>query len=133
MRIAIALALAWLASCATEPTEMAQATQGAVLAPALTKKGPTTASLTFKRDTGISNAACSFRLFIDGAAFADLRTGEFATIHVPPGEHIIGARSNGICFAGNAEMQVNAKTGDVRVYRVSVTSGGSLALQPTAF
>jgi hypothetical protein len=128
--------LAVLAGCATEPMATSEARpvpQDRILAAKLINPTPGSASLILKRDTGLNNAACNFRLFIDGQAFADIDTGEKIQIHPQPGEHILGARSNGICFAGNAESVTTLVAGQTRTYRVSVGSGGELKIQPTAF
>lgn len=128
--------LAALVGCATEPVATNAARpvpEERILAANLTKPQPGFASLILKRDTGLNNTACNFRLFIDGQAFADIDTGEKVQIHTQPGEHIIGARSNGICFAGNAESSTTLKEGQTRVYRISVGSAGELSIQPTAF
>jgi hypothetical protein len=137
IRIAFAsMLLVGISGCATEPMATNAATlipSSRVLSPELTRSTPGMASLVLKRDIGLNNAACNFRLFIDGRAFADIGTGEKIQIHTLPGEHIIGAMSNGICFAGNAEAAITLAAGQTRIYRVSVGSGGELKLQPTAF
>lgn len=134
--IACTAALAAVAGCATEPMETSAASpvpSSRILAANLTAPVPGSGSLIFKRDTGLNNGACSFRLFIDGQPFADIDTGEKVQIHPQPGEHILGARSNGICFAGNAEASTTLLAGQIRTFRVSVGSGGELKIQPTAF
>jgi hypothetical protein len=128
--------LAALIGCATEPvaTSAAQPVPNdRILLSKLTSPTPGSGSLIFKRDTGLNNSACNFRLFLDGQPFADIDTGEKVQIHPQAGEHIIGARSNGICFAGNAESVTTLEPGQTRTYRVSVGSGGELKIQPTAF
>jgi hypothetical protein len=135
MTIAGAL-LVTIVGCATEPMATSEAKpvpQDRILAAQLINPTSGSASLIFKRDTGLNNAACNFRLFIDGQPFADIDTGEKVQIHPAPGEHILGARSNGICFAGNAEAITTLAAGQTRTYRVSVGSGGELKIQPTAF
>jgi hypothetical protein len=125
-----------ISGCATEPVPTNAASPippARVLAAGMTKPKDGSASLILKRDTGLNNGACTFRLSIDGQPFADIDAGEKIEIHTLPGEHILGARSNGICFAGNAETVTAVKTGQTRTFRVSVGSGGELKIQPTAF
>jgi hypothetical protein len=104
-----------------------------LLAADLAKPVPGSGTLIVKRDSGLSNGACNFRLFIDGRPFADIGTSERVQIHAPAGEHIIGARANGICFAGNAEAMTTLAAGQTKTFRVGVGSGGEIRLQPTAF
>lgn len=125
-----------LSGCATEvvSTRDASSVPGdRILAPAMLRPMSGAASLILKRDSGMNNAACNFRLFVNGKPFADIGTSEKVQIFVPPGEHILGAESNGICLAGNAETTTVVTAGQVRTYRVSVGSGGELKVQPTAF
>ena len=130
----LALATALLAGCATQAVPVSEATvTKSVLNSELTKKVSGYGALVFKRDSGWNNGACSFRLYVNGGPFADLGMSEMVTIYLPPGEHIVGARANGICFAGDAEMTVAVKPDQMRSYRVSVDAGGALKLQPTAF
>lgn len=136
-KILLTAVLLLLASgCATEPMATSAATPiplNRMLAVDLTRPTPGSASLILKRDGGMNNGACNFRLFVDGRSFADIGTGEKIQIHVAPGEHILGARANGICQAGNAEAATSLVVGQTRTYRVSVGAGGELKLQPTAF
>lgn len=136
-RIALVSALLiGISGCATEPVPTNAASPvpaNRVLNAGMTKPKDGSAMLILKRDTGLNNGACTFRLSIDGQPFADIDVGEKVEIHTPPGEHILGARSNGICFAGNAETATSVKTGQSRTFRVSVGSGGELKIQPTAF
>lgn len=137
MRLAIlSAALLILSGCATEvvPTQEASSVpRERILAPDLVRPSTESGSVILKRDTGLNNAACNFRLFLDGQAFADIGTSEKVQIYARPGEHILGAETNGICFAGNAETTTSLIAGQTRIYRVSVGSGGELKLQPTAF
>lgn len=132
----IAALLLSISGCATEPMATSAAApvpQTRMLAADLARPTVGSASLIMKRDSGLNNVACNFRLFVDGRPFADIAAGEKVQIHVPAGEHILGARSNGICLAGNAETVTTLAGGQTRTYRVSVGAGGELKLQPTAF
>lgn len=132
----IAVLLLGLAGCATEPMATSAAApvpSSRLLAADLFKPKPGSGTLILKRDSGLSNAACNFRLFVDGQSFADIGTGEKVQIHLAPGEHILGAQANGICFAGNAEATAILAAGQTKTFRVGVGSGGEIRLQPTAF
>jgi hypothetical protein len=125
-----------ISGCATEP----MTTSVGALVPAnrifvaeLAKPATGKASVVVKRDTGFMGGGCEFRLFVDGKPFADIGYGEKVQIHLQPGEHILGARSNGICMAGDAESATVLVAGQTRMYRIGIGSGGELRLQPTAF
>lgn len=137
IRLSIAIgSLLILSGCATEVV----ATQNAspvptdrILLPNLVRPETGSASFILKRDSGLNNVACNFRLSLDGRPFADIASSEKVQIYTAPGEHILGAETNGICLAGNAETSTTVADKQTKVYRVSVGAGGELKLQPTAF
>lgn len=126
---------ALLTGCATSavPTsETAVVPPGRVLSSAFAKKAAGHATLHVKRDSGWSNAACSFRVYVNGSPQVDLRTGESFAMYLPPGEYILGA-TPGFCGAGDAETSVTLKANEVKSYRVGVDAGGAMRVSPTAF
>ncbi len=136
MRLAIVSVTFILSGCASEavPTQAATPVpQDRILAPKLLASSSGSASLILKRDSGLNNIACNFRLSLDGRPFADISTSEKVQIYTEPGEHIIGAEANGICLAGNAETSTTVGHNQTKIYRVSVGSAGELKLQPTAY
>lgn len=130
---ALAVLVASLAGCATTPIPSSEAEPAsAILNPALTRSAPGKVAQTFKRDPGFMAGACAFRLYVNGAPFAELRAGQIVTAYLDPGEYIIGATS-GFCGSGNAEMQIVVKPGAPKTYRVSVDAGSAVRIGPTAF
>jgi hypothetical protein len=121
-----------LVGCATTSTPLGEATQGTVLAGAMTKPTPGAVPVTVRRDQGMMGAACSQRVAVNGVAVADLRSGQWVTFYVQPGRHILGARPNGLCGGGDAETDVNVQPGMPMAYRISSDQAGSIRLQPTA-
>ncbi|WP_218511224.1 DUF2846 domain-containing protein [Variovorax sp. dw_308] len=99
----------------------------------MSKSAPGTVPVTFKRDSGLMGGACSQRLYVNGSPIADLRAGQFVVIYLQPGQHIVGARPNGVCGGGDAEAEITVREGQARSYRISSDQGGSLKIQPTAF
>jgi hypothetical protein len=132
-RLLLALAVA---GCATEPVPTSQAAPvppSRFYAQHLSAKGPNTGAVIIKRDSGLAAAACAVGVYLNGNLVADLRTSEMVLLHLPAGEHIAGTRSSGICFSGNSESQVIVRSGETRTYRISIDTGGTSRISPTAF
>ena len=121
-----------LAGCATTVTPTSEAAQGTVLN-GFGKSAPGTVPVVLKRDNGLMGGACSHGLYVDGAAVANLRAGQLVTVYLRPGPHIIGARPNGICGGGDAEVEITVREGRSNSVRVGSDQSGSLRIQPTAF
>ena len=121
-----------LTGCATTSTPVGEATQGTVLAGAMTKPSMGAVPVTVRRDQGMMGAACSQRVAVNGTAVADLRSGQSVTFYVQPGRHILGARPNGLCGGGDAETDLNVQPDMPMAYRISSDQSGSIRLQPTA-
>lgn len=129
---AVAAAMVTLSGCATTVTPTSEASQGNALN-GYGKSAPGTVPVTIKRDSGFMGAACSHGLYVDGAAVANLSAGQLVTIYLRPGPHIVGARPNGICGGGDAEVEITVREGRSNSVRVGSDQGGSLRIQPTAF
>lgn len=134
--ILVALPLIILAGCATSPVSNSEALSipsERVLSSQLTKEGPGTVRLTVKRDTGMMGAACAHKLYLDGTHVALIRLGEKITLHVQPGNHVIGAAPSGICGGGTAENEANMKFGEPKTFRISSGQDGTIKISATAF
>lgn len=125
-----------LAGCATQPMSNNEATRvpaERVAKPALTVAQAGTGSIVVKRDSGLAGSACTFRLFIDGEAFADISHRELIQIYLPPGEYILSAKGLNVCGAGTIETALKLDTEQVRTYRIAFGAGMDAQLLPTAF
>jgi hypothetical protein len=85
-----------------------------------------------KRDRGLQGSACATRVYLNGIAVADLRVGVKVTLHVSPGNHIIGTEALGICYSGSREVAVEVNSGEIKPFRISFL-WSDFVLQPTAF
>lgn len=92
---------------------------------------PGTVALVIKRDSGFVGAGCNAKVFVNGSAVADLATSEKIVVHLPPGQHMLGARHN--CMGDFAELAVVVQPSAPRSYRISTGANGAFALQQTAF
>lgn len=88
--------------------------------------------MTVKRDDSFS-IPCSTRVFIDGAAAADIYKTEKAVLYLSPGDHIISARTNGICGSGTAEVRASFKPDEKLNFRITYSMNGEVGIAPTAF
>lgn len=139
MRVNLAIVLATclaLAGCATEPVSTADARPvpaDRIHSAAYSKQAPDSGTVLIKRDSGMMAAACAVQVFINGSLIAELRTSEMLVLYMPPGEHIAGTRSSGICYSGNSEAPIVVKPRETRAYRLSIDAGGTSRIGPTAF
>ncbi|HHX8265426.1 TPA: hypothetical protein ACVOYJ_003770 [Vibrio diabolicus] len=128
--------LAFLSGCATTPVSIGNAHQisnSELLTEKFSNETNKTASLVIKRDKGFMGSACASRIYINGIAFADLDTSEYAVANVPAGRHIISAQPNGICAGGLSEIEAVLVSGEQRTYRVGMGTNGDYFIVPTAF
>ncbi len=129
-------AIVCASGCATDPVPTNAATpipQNRIIKAGLTKAEPGTGSIIVKRDSGLNSVVCTFRLYLNGAPFADIDTGEKVQIYVKPGDYIVGSAGSGLCYTGHAEASFSLAAGQTRVYRVGSAPSGEIKLQPTAF
>jgi len=132
------LALLALGACTTSPVSVNEAKAVTPLAYQAAPNEPY-ATVTVVRDSGFEGSACSLGLFVDGKVSAILDTSQKATLYIPVGEHIVGASSvgAGLCgaFTSNIIREISAmfKGGEMRQYRMGVSTSGDIILQPTAF
>lgn len=135
-RLVGALLTAILAGCATQPLSDAEATAvqaQAILAADLTTPQAGRQPVTIKRDSGASAGACSTRVFVNGRPAADIRASEKVIVYLPPGDHMFGARANGICAGGMVETRISLRPGARQSLRVGYGSSGEFFIAPTAF
>lgn len=124
-----ALALSFLAGCATSPVPSGQADP--VPSSRLfghQKQGSSDAILIVTRDKGFVGGGCNTTISIDGQKAAEIGTGETARFFVPAGEHIISASS---CGSGLKEREATLKSGSTKKFRISIDSSMSMDLSPT--
>jgi hypothetical protein len=69
---------------------------------------------------------------INAKPVGDLRTSQFVTVHLPPGEYIATVKT-GVCGGGDSSVSVTMTTGATKTYRVGMSSGGDLKIEPAAF
>lgn len=136
MHLVLIPALLMLTACATQPVSTMNADpvpQSRIISTQYTQKAPDKGTLLVKRDSGWNTSACSVRVFVSGAAVADVRTGEKVYIYLPPGDYNIGARANGICAGGLVETAVTIEQGQTDTLRISYGSSGEFKISPTSF
>ncbi len=63
----------------------------------------------------------------------DLDTSEKFEFYLPAGDHVLGAKPNGICGGGTSGVEVVIAENRTKVYRVSIGQGGDIHIQPSAF
>ncbi|MGF6492081.1 hypothetical protein ABIE56_000234 [Luteibacter sp. 621] len=136
--IIVAASLVALTACTTKPPrpdQLRRPTDDRLLAFQAPSDGD--ASVTVTRDVGALMSACYIAVFVDGMPAAKLATGEAATLHVPAGEHIIGAWNTGSGLCGyregkdRREQSTVLRPGDAKRYRVTVNQGSGIELSPT--
>ncbi len=133
-----ALALtALLSACATQPVDSSQARAvppSNMLSAQQLSPGPGTGKLIVTRDSGLMGAACSTRIYVDGEPIIDLDTSEKFEFYLPVGDHVLGARANGIfCGGGSSGVEVTIAENRTKIYRVSSGQSGDIIIQPSAF
>lgn len=91
-----------------------------------------TLPIVITRDSGLGASACATAISIDGAVAAYIRQGEVVTLHVPPGQIIVGAEPAGICPGNLTEVDATIGRGKPAHFRVSIGPGGYPVIQRTA-
>ncbi len=132
---AIALSVS---ACATKPPRLAQLRTpppDRLLAYQSVSDGDSTVQVV--RDIGSMGSACYHAVFVDGKVAAKLATGEVATFHVPPGEHVLGTwtTGSGLCGfregADRRETSVILKPGEMRKFRLTIVPDAGPSINPT--
>jgi len=129
--IVIVFAPVILSGCATHPVTTSQATATKATKWGSPKEGYGT--LIVKRDSGFLGKACSAGVYVDGERVGSLGTSEKVTVYLPPGEHLIGARNGTICGGAVSETAVVLTAQGHKTYRIAISDGGDIKIQPTAF
>jgi len=78
-------------------------------------------------------AACSQRIYVDGTPIADLRSGQSVTVYLPPGKHVTGVMSGGMCGGGSSSAQMTMAAGGTELFRVASGQSGDIKIEPSAF
>lgn len=139
--LSLAIVLFALAGCAnTTPTPLSAA-KPAASEYVYKNQSPTSdsdARVIVVRDQGFLGAACRLGFYIDGQVVADLDTKERAEFYLPAGVRILGAgvaaSSRGLCSAPGEDFlrqrEAVFSPGQVRSFRMSITSDGNLDVLP---
>lgn len=130
------------AACATSPVALTDAMPvpaDRVFAYNQPIDGPS-GQLVVVRDQGAFGAACPIALYVDGVIAAHFRTSEVLTIHLTPGQHVIGAgpSGGGMCSwtneaAHRREIAHTVEAGSEAKMRLSITQQGLYQITPTGF
>lgn len=124
------VALLGAPACSTTPVSQVTASPGRAYA--YQAQAPGTVPVTIVRDGGIMSAACSTEISVDGRAAGSVGAGQRITLHLPPGELIIGAQQSGLCAGGLAEREANVVAGRPMAFRIGFDHNGSMGLYRTA-
>jgi hypothetical protein len=128
------IAAVLLTGCATSPlsSEMASPVPEARLL-AFQDANHGASRLVITRDKGATGFGCRTNTFINGVHAAEIGAAETASFFLPPGRHLIGVNTRGICSSGMKEAELSMVEGEERRFRISIDNTGSLHLSPTAF
>lgn len=128
-----AFALVMLVGCGSSPVSSEQADP--VPAKRLYAFGEQAdAQLIVIRDGGMYGSGCNYRFYIDGTLAAEFAAGEVARFGLPAGRHILSSTYSGACGGASlVEREIDVKIGEVVKRRISVITGGSQDISPTAF
>lgn len=137
-RLTLALCgLVLVSGCATDPiptSEAAPVPSERILTTKFSRPGQGTGEVIVKRDVSIGGYGCSWRVFVNGGAVADLRPAEKVVLHLPTGDHILGAEPVGaICGGRMSEVKTTVKAGETATFRVGFGNAGEFYINPTAF
>jgi hypothetical protein len=129
------VALLILAGCASSPVPTRLATPVAanrVFAPAAMRTPcADCGTLIVKRDAHtIMDAGVSEKFFVNKTPIATLWPSEKVRVYLTPGYYVLSAWMTPNYSVATAAVEI--KTGQTRIYRLSVTSGGDLVIQPAA-
>lgn len=131
-RLVGAFALVLLAGCQTSPISPENAEQvPASRLYGLQEGGE--AKVIVTRDSGLYGSGCNVRLFVDGKLVGEFASGEVATFHVAPGQHVAGVKPSAACGGGSlTEREFVVGKDEAIRRRISITTGG-IDFSPTAF
>ncbi|MDV2864953.1 putative periplasmic lipoprotein [Phytobacter ursingii] len=132
----VALAIIFLAGCATKPVSNEQAKavpQQQIFNKELLVKKQGTGEVVIKRDTGFMGSACLTRVYVDGKDVADLDTAQKVVVYPVVGEHIISAWPKGICGGGMSEQSAKVESDRILMFRIGYGTNGDFGIYPTAF
>ena len=93
---------------------------------------PELVHVTIVRDAGMLGSGPSAKLSINGADVAKLRTSERLDIYLKPGSYIFGVEPSPRLMGALVESSFDLAKGKQYVFRISVSTGGSLVFQPSA-
>lgn len=135
----IAATTATLVACATKPVSpgAAQPVPDEQRLAYTTATTAANARLVITRDAGLIGSGCGLMVMIDGSDAAVVRKSETVTLHVEPGERIVGVAMTGGGLCGiqkdrsRRETAVQVPDHGERKLRISITAGGELVLAPT--
>jgi len=135
-RLAFVLGAVFLASCSTKPI----AAEQAVTVRALAFKQPPSVphgAVTIVRDAGAFGSACPTEITVEGTPATVLQQGQKVVLYLAAGRQTLGAVSQGGLMCGTTaekerrrtDLEIYVEAGDVRTYRISISSAG-IVLRP---
>lgn len=95
-----------------------------------------TVAVTIVRDPAmiLDWSGCAARVLVNDEVAAHVGNGEKVTLHIPPGEYVLGADINTggrCCCLGLVEVEANLQLGKPRSFRIVRDGGGALGIYRT--
>jgi len=135
MRTTVFVILGVVAGCASQPTPLQSAAQSAAGQSSYLQAAAGTGSVSIKRDSADTVAACSLVVLVDDVPAADLGLSERVVLHLPAGDHVLSVkeRASAECRGVNVpKARTQIASGGFAGYQVGMANGG-MAITPTPF
>ena len=82
-----------------------------------------TAKVSFLRDVGFLGGACTHKILVDGQAVFDIRSGEYQTLYLAPGQYLFALEiKGGLCPKFSASHNAVLSDGAEETYRILIPS-----------
>jgi hypothetical protein len=122
LRLMAAVVYGTLSACATEPISSDAATPVTAENRLLyLHESADTVPITIVRDQGVLGGMFAVKLLVNDAVAAHVGNGEKVTLHMPPGEYVLGAVMG---FSPLVEIEANVQQGRPRSYRIGIHPNG---------
>ena len=94
---------------------------------------PETGTVSVKRDRE-TGSICSVRFFVDAQPIADMGSAERLVLHLPVGDHVLGAAwaPHQLCWGATSEARASVTSTVTLGFRISGQAHGAV-IYPTAF
>lgn len=112
-----------LAGCGPIPIHLAKP----VSAERYLHESANTVPVTIVRDSGFPGAPFAVKVMVNDLVAAYVGDGEKVTLHIPPGEYILGA----VMGLSVAEVEANLQLGRPKSYRIGINAFGIITFSPT--